>query len=87
MARKTPTIQRTWPTFPAGSKVATRSKLIGWDMEWQHHIGTVISVKYADNGYPITVVDFPSYMGCREWAVEALTTPDRYEVSPSYWAC
>lgn len=78
--------KRTWPIFPAGSQVATRSKLIGWGMEWQHHIGTVVSVRYAENGYPITIVNFPTYMGCREWAVEALTTPDRYDVAPSYWA-
>lgn len=83
MAKRTTQNTRTWQTFPVGSKVAWRESVIfGGTL----HIGEVVSVTILGNGYPQTVVNFSTYKGQQEWAVEALVTPDRYEVAPSYWA-
>lgn len=76
---------KQWKVFQPGTTVAWReSRIFGGRV----HYGEVKSVQFAQNGYPITTVQFPTYREGqpREWAVEALATPDQYDDNPSFWA-
>lgn len=79
-----------WREFPVGSTVAYRRLPLRnmFTGTFEIHIGTVLSVDYAPNGYPCTIVSMPTLKPEPfEFAVECLATPDQYEAVPSYWVC
>lgn len=73
---------KPYPIFAVDSPVA----IIDYSRECEVHYGTVTSVTFAKNGYPITRVNFPTYGGgiTREYAVEMLVAPEDVDAKVKY---
>lgn len=48
--------------------------------------GRVVKVDVIENGYPVTLVDFPGWKGVIEFAAESLADADQFSTSVNWWA-